>query len=81
MKFSEEEILTYLFPEVKIIFSKLSKIFDQLEISDSVVVKENKCELKYIEGVNGKCINRLKFYQDCLNQIEKNIKNINASLY
>lgn len=76
LNFTDEEILSYLFPEINIIFSRLSKNFDIAEISDSVLVKENKCELEYIEGVNGKCVNKQKFYKDCLNQIENNKKRI-----
>lgn len=80
MNFSDEEILTYVFPETAKIFDMLSKNFDKPEISDSVIVKENKCELEYIEGKNGQSINRLKFFNECLKQIENNKKTINIKL-
>ncbi len=80
LNFSSEEILTYLFPETLEIFSKLSKIFYKQEIPDKVFVQENKCKLEFIDGEKGKTINRQKFFDDCLFQIENENKNIKLEL-
>lgn len=78
INFSKEECLDYVFPEISKIIEKLSKIVNINECSDQVRVKENSCELEYIYGLSGKCINRLKFYEDCFEQIQN--KKINISL-
>lgn len=80
LNFSEEEILTYLFPETIEIFSKVSKLFLKEEISDKVLVVQNKCKLEFIEGEKGKVANRQKFFNDCFEQIENNKKKININL-
>ena len=80
LHFSEEEILTYLFPETSEIFSKVSKLFLKEEISDKVLVVQNKCKLEFIEGEKGKVVNRQKFFNDCFEQIENNKKNISINL-
>ena len=80
INFSEEEILDYVFPEIKEIFKIVSKNFERPEIADKVVVKENKCELEFIEGENGKTVNKQKFFTDCFSQIESNQKNIKINL-
>ena len=80
LNFSDEEILRYLFPETIEIFEKFSKNFNQDEIFDKVYVKENKCELEFISGKNGKVINREKFFSDCLGEIENNKKSIFLNL-
>lgn len=80
MNFSNEEILSYLFPETIEIFNKLSRNFNIDEISDKVLVKENSCELEFIDGVKGKNLNKQKFFDDCFYQIENNNKNITLNL-
>ena len=80
INFSEEEILNYVFPEIKEIFKIVSKKFEQPEISDKVFVKENKCELEFVEGEKGKTVNKQKFFSDCFSQIENNKKSININL-
>lgn len=78
--FSEEEVLKYVFPETIEIFSKLSKNFNIDEVSDKVFVKSNSCELEYINGSVGKCVNKQKFFKDCFNQIEEDNKNLNIKI-
>lgn len=70
MNFSEEEALTYVFPETKEILKRLSKNFEQAETEDEVLVVENKCKLEYFSGKNGKCINRLKFFGDIYKSVQ-----------
>ena len=80
LNFSEEEILRYLFPEINEILKRLTKIYNKNEVPDKVFVKENKCELEFVSGKKGKTINRQKFYNDCLNQIENKNKDIKINL-
>lgn len=80
INFSEEEILDYVFPEIKEIFNRLSKNFEKPEIADKVYVKENKCEIEFVEGEKGKTVNKQKFFNDCFSQIENNQKNIKINL-
>ena len=80
MNFSEEEILDYIFPEIKEIFKKVSKNFEIREVPDKVFVKENKCELEFVEGKKGKVVNKQKFFSDCFSQIENNEKLIKINL-
>lgn len=80
MNLSDEEILKYLFPEVNEIFNKISKIYEKQEIPDKVFVKENKCELEFELGKNGKVVNRQKFFNDCINQIKNKKKNLEINL-
>ena len=77
---NEEETLRYVFPEINEIFLSLSKNFNIEEVSDKVLVKPDSCELEYINGSVGKCVNKRKFYQDCFNQICENKKNININI-
>jgi len=80
INFSEEEILCYVFPEINEIFKKISNIFEIKEIPDEVFVKENKCELDFVDGENGKCVNKQKFFDDCFSQIKDNKKSIKINL-
>ena len=80
INFSEEEILCYVFPEINEIFKKISNIFEIKEIPDEVFVKENKCELDFVDGENGKCVNKQKFFSDCFSQIKDNKKSIKINL-
>lgn len=77
---SDEEVLTYLFPETIEIVSIFSERFNKNEIPDSVIVKENQCRLEFIDGKAGKIINRQKFFNECLKQIELGKKIININL-
>lgn len=77
---SDEEILTYLFPETKQIISKFSERFNIDEISDSVIVKENQCKLEFIDGRAGKVVNKQKFFKDCLSQIESGKKELDINI-
>lgn len=70
--FSGEEALCYVFPEVQFILKSLSKIFDEPETSDEVLVKRNKCQLQFVDGNHGKCVNRYKFFDDCIKQLNDN---------
>lgn len=80
INFSEEEILCYVFPEINEIFKKISNIFEIKEIPDEVFVKENKCELDFVDGENGKCVNKQKFFSDCFSQIKDKKKSIKINL-
>lgn len=77
INFSKEECLDYVFPEISKIIEKLSKVVNINESGDQIRVKENSCELEYIYGLSGKCINRLKFYEDCFEQIQNKTINVN----
>lgn len=80
LNFSNEEILNYVFPEIKQIYQKLSGNFDKDETEDEVYVIPNKCKLEYSLGECGINISKVKFYEDIFNQIKKNEKNIKISL-
>lgn len=79
-RFTNEEILNYVYPETERIFQSLSKIYDVTETHDEVLVKQNKCELEYISGTPGRCIDKIKFYEDCFNQIMENKTKIKINL-
>lgn len=78
--FSNEDMINYLFPEVKEIINRLEKVYNKQEIEDSVFVKENKCKLDFITGQNGKCIDRQSFYNQCSVQIKENKKDLKINL-
>lgn len=78
--FSNEDIISYLFPEINEIVKKLEEIYNISEIEDSVIVKENKCKLDFISGQNGKCIDRKDFIEECFKQIKDNKKYIKINL-
>ncbi len=80
LNLTDEEILNYLFPEIKLIFQKLSKIFNKSEKQDEIIVKQNKCILEYISGDMGKCIDKKSFFGDCLNQIKDGCKSIKINI-
>ena len=77
---TKSEVLSYIFPELDLIFSKLDKIYTKAEISDKVVVKENKCKLEYFDGINGRCIDRKSFFDECFEQIKNGKNSIKINL-
>lgn len=72
LNLSAEEKLTYVFPEIKIIFDRLSKNINIDETEDKVFVIPNACKLEYLSGERGRNINKIKFFADFLKQIEEN---------
>ena len=80
LNLSDEEKLTYVFPEIKIIFERLSKNINIDETEDKVFVIPNECKLKYISGECGRNINRIKFFKDFLNQIQENKTQVKVSI-
>lgn len=80
LNLSNEEILSYLFPEVNEIVKRLESMYNEKEYQDKVVVRENKCKLDYIDGKVGKCVDRQSFFNDCLKQIKNNKKTIEINL-
>ena len=70
LNFSREEIINYLYPEVKEIFERLQKKIEKKQTDDAVIVKVNKCELSYIDGCPGKTIDKVDFYEQVYKQIK-----------
>ena len=69
LNFSDEDIVNYIFPETKYIFEKMKNIIEVDETPDSVLVEPNTCNLIYKEGKKGRCIDRVDFYAQVLNQL------------
>lgn len=80
LNFSAEEILTYVFPETKIIYENLSKTFDKPETADEVFVISNKCKLEFSSGEKGSNISKSNFFNWLLDEIKSGKKNIKISL-
>lgn len=80
MNFSKEEAVCYVFPELKNIFSKLTNIFEKKETEDEVLVVENKCKLEFFDGKKGKCINKIKFFNDLFESLIKGENKIKINL-
>lgn len=78
--FTNEEIISYLFPEISQIFQKLSLVYNKDETEDEIFVLQNKCKLDFVAGENGKCINREKFFEDAINQLTSGEKNLKIKL-
>lgn len=80
LNFSAEEILSYVFPETKLIYENLSKTFDKPETADEVFVISNKCMLEFSAGEKGANISKLNFFNGILNEIKSGKKNIKINL-
>lgn len=80
LNFSAEEILTYVFPETKLIYENLSKTFDKPETADEVFVISNECKLEFSSGEKGANISKSNFFSGLLNEIKSGKKNIKINL-
>ncbi len=80
MNLSDEEVVCYLFPEIKNIYEKLEKNIEKKEISDQIYVIKNKCKLKIQDGEYGYYLDKQKFFGDILKNIKKDNKTIVINL-
>lgn len=80
MKFTDEEIVCYLFPEIKKIYKKLEKNIEKKEIPDQIYVVKNKCKIKIQDGKYGHYLNKQKFFSDILKSLKKDTQTIVVNL-
>lgn len=69
MGFTEEDAITYVFPEAKIIYEMLSKQFNIKAEDDYLEMIPGSCDLKVKSGRRGLFLNRDEFFKlfyDCL---------------
>lgn len=73
LNFSNEEIAYYLYPQIKNIYEDISSKFYKNEISDEIFVSKNQCKINIKSGEPGYCINKEKFFDDFIFNIENNL--------
>lgn len=78
--FSNEEIVSYIMPEVKNYYEEFNKKYSKKEIDDEIIVKKNKCEMKILKGKNGVYLDKNLFYKQIVDSLLKNKEKIKINL-
>lgn len=80
MGFSEEEAITYIFPETIKILEKLKKAVEIEPEQDEIFAYKNSCEIIIEKGKEGLFLNKTKFFKDFYNCLKNKNKKISFEI-
>ena len=80
MGFSSQEIIKYIFPETEEILNKL-KIATTFEpVAEDVYIEKNSCQISFNDGLSGRLLNEVEFFEKLYNEFILNTKNISIKI-
>lgn len=77
---SKEEIVRYVLPESELIYDKLNLSVGKQAKPEQIEILKNTCTISFVEGIKGRFINRIDFFEKFYNQASKGDKNIRFEL-
>ena len=77
---TKKEIVEYIIPEIKIILNKIKNVVEYDPVKEEIFVVKNECKLNFFEGVDGRFLNEIEFYEKIYKKLTENTKNIKIKI-
>ncbi len=68
---TEKEAILYLYPEIKELYNLLQQNFSEKAGDNKILVNENRCEIVFVEGEQGKFVDYFNFFNEIVDSLKK----------